>query len=260
MEHLTKQQIVLLTLLVSFVTSLATGIITVSLMDQGTIGITQTINRVIERTVEKVVMETPESGAAAVVTAPTLAQIVEKNSQAIIRIKPGNGTAADVTGLGVLLTPEGLILTDKSTVGLPGDGTVRPSYNAIASTGEEFPLQILQTEIIGDVAFAALIVPVNKKLTPVIWSGKTTSIKLGETVYALSGKNSSVLETGIITKRGEKVDDPVETSIASDKILLGSPLFTASGEVIGYKTKALLGTGSFYPVSVLHALAPQISR
>ena len=34
MEHLNKQQLILLTLLISFVTSIATGIVTVSLMDQ----------------------------------------------------------------------------------------------------------------------------------------------------------------------------------------------------------------------------------
>src|SRR3989338_3691505 len=39
-ENLTKQQIVLVTLLVSFVTSLATGIITVSLMEQEPQGVT----------------------------------------------------------------------------------------------------------------------------------------------------------------------------------------------------------------------------
>jgi len=51
MEKLNKSQIVLLTLLVSFVTLIATGVVTVSLMDQAPPAIAQTVNRIVERTV-----------------------------------------------------------------------------------------------------------------------------------------------------------------------------------------------------------------
>lgn len=61
MEDLNKNQIILLTLLVSFITSIATGIVTVSLFDQAPQGVTRTINRVVERTVERVVPGETES-------------------------------------------------------------------------------------------------------------------------------------------------------------------------------------------------------
>lgn len=49
MEELNKQQLIMLVFLVSFVTALFTGIVTVSLVNQAPAGITQTIQKVIER-------------------------------------------------------------------------------------------------------------------------------------------------------------------------------------------------------------------
>lgn len=49
MEELSKSQLVLLVLLVSFVTSIATAVVTVALVDQAPKPVTQTIQRVVER-------------------------------------------------------------------------------------------------------------------------------------------------------------------------------------------------------------------
>src|SRR3989344_6867253 len=51
MENLTRAQLILLVLLVSFITSLVTGIVTVSLVSQNPASPVQTIQRVIERSV-----------------------------------------------------------------------------------------------------------------------------------------------------------------------------------------------------------------
>lgn len=53
-EDLNKTQLLLLTLLVNFVTSIAVGVLTVSLLADDSPTITQTVNRIVERTVETV--------------------------------------------------------------------------------------------------------------------------------------------------------------------------------------------------------------
>jgi hypothetical protein len=55
MKDLNKSQLILLAVLLSFVTSIATGITTVTLMQQAPSSVTVPINRIVRETVEKVV-------------------------------------------------------------------------------------------------------------------------------------------------------------------------------------------------------------
>lgn len=69
MENLTKTQLILLVLLVSFITSLVTGIVSVTLVNQAPAPITQTINRVIEKVI---VGENKKEEAALIITSEDL--------------------------------------------------------------------------------------------------------------------------------------------------------------------------------------------
>src|SRR3989344_8951136 len=80
MESLTKTQIVLLVLLVSFVTSLATGIVTVTLVNQAPKPITHTISKVVEKLVpqevtvkEKTVVFSSEENLVKIIKSASLA-------------------------------------------------------------------------------------------------------------------------------------------------------------------------------------------
>src|SRR4051812_22400263 len=118
LEHLNKHQIVLLTLLVSFVTSIATGIVTVSLMNQAPPSISRTINQIVERTVETVAAP---SLPAAVATEHTVvvkeddltAQSIAGVQKAMIRIVDAK-TPDSLVARGVIVDKTGLALTDRT--------------------------------------------------------------------------------------------------------------------------------------------------
>ena len=63
-QELNKSQLILLAILLSFITSIATGIVTVTLMQQAPSSVTVPINRIIKQTVEKIVPSTANNTQA----------------------------------------------------------------------------------------------------------------------------------------------------------------------------------------------------
>src|ERR1700722_9426800 len=110
-EKLTKSQIVLLTLLVSFVTSIATGIVTVSLMQQAPPAIAETVNRVIENTIETVATSTRGQSASVITThqktvivneADLIAAAVKQISPSVVDIYSADTDQPTFMGFGLV--------------------------------------------------------------------------------------------------------------------------------------------------------------
>ena len=292
-EKLTKMQIVLLTLLVSFVASIATGIVTVTLMDQTPPVMVQTLNRVVERTVERVVPNDTKQGASIITKETTvvvkeedlITDSINKNSKSVVRIREvlDDGTAGVLRGLGVTVSRNGLIATDPSVIENNSTYIVETANGGVFSshvikTGESEPATFLLVEIpyAGEVVF------------PSVALSKHISFKLGQTILSLTGEERTDVAIGIISGLIEedvaveatlsveesnankeeaqletvKVLSIIKTSIDEKEVIAGSPLIDIFGEVIGISTKnPILGkTAMFTPVNGMRSAISQIIK
>ena len=258
MENLTKQQIVLLTLLVSFVTSIATGIVTVSLMDQTPVGIPQTINRVITRTIEQAssgdATDTNSDTTATAANAVTLdpaavaTALVEKS---IVQIKSGD----TVTGLGVIVSKNGLIIADKSAI------ADLSSYVAVLQNGRQFPVDVVQSQNDGDIVFLLARLSDADKVSGLFTAATLAPAVpvLGQSVLTLSETDTTSIANGIVKQVEEgSTTDNIATSINPIDTAVGSPLFDMNGAILGIATHSLVSADGavFYPTSVLVPIIP----
>ncbi len=205
MEGLNKTQLILLALLVSFVTSIATGIVTVTLMDQAPAGVTQTINRIVERTVERVV---PSSGGGTktviIKSEDFIIEAVKKNSGSIVKVstftqnEKGETVNGEPLGVGFIVSTDGIVALDSDIV---SDET---KYTVTLADGKIFKANTLQQDEKNGLALIK-VVPANDKetirLSPVELSDLSgeNSLKLGQTVIALGGKGGEDVFNGIIS-------------------------------------------------------------
>ncbi len=143
MDDLNKNQIVLLTLFVSFVTSIATGIVTVSLLEQAPQGVTRTINQVVERTVERVV---PSEETQIIKEVPVVITEEELIVEAINKVSPAvfsfvveRGGEKKHVGSLVYVDSRGYFVSDLSFI----SDTEPVNYYLVAENGQEIRLAVV---------------------------------------------------------------------------------------------------------------------
>ncbi len=282
MENLTKQQIVLLTLLVSFVTSIATGIVTVSLLDQAPAGVTQTINRVVEKTIERVV-PVPTQSTATVIQKETgvvkeddqTVGSIEKNSKSLVRIYQEGTTESNpephaiFQSLGFVVSKDGIVATDAfpST-----EGTI----SLVFSDGKSFPAKVIQASGSAVTFLKAVKADKDEYAFVPVTLGNSNTVKLGQTVIAFSGKDKNSVSMGIISslreasvKESQSTSTPVtaasiiiliETTVSPKDPSIGGPLVNLTGDVVGIKLaqNENEGRGAYTPIASLKQALLQI--
>ncbi len=252
MENLNKQQLILLALLVSFVTSIATGIVTVALMNQAPVGVVQTINKVVERTIETVSGPTKETEVKETIVVSVDDQVVgavEKNKNSVVRIyRTNTDLSADsnsmvFVGLGAVVSTDGIVATDNNLISDGGKYFITTPDNKLIDLSI---LRAVNSEQI------ALLKIKNDDKNPVKYSAVSISkndLKLGQSVIYIGGETKDSVSTGIVSSLSTKDVKPsdnststplvtkiysIETSVPSS-FISGGLLLNLSGELVGIK-------------------------
>ncbi len=256
MDDLNPQQIVLLTLLVSFVTSIATGIITVALLEQAPDPVTQTINRVVEKTVERVITE-PSGNQEVIIEREVVTVVVneedltveavERNSRSVVRIFKEEGENKNFITLGLVANQDGDIVVPSNQI---SEGTYLARF-----TSGEFRVSIERRD--DDANLALLKIQESddsenpRNFRPVNFTNSNL-IQLGQSIIAISGEARTSVSTGIIQSiiNDDEIENRVariNTSILPHTILSGTIVVNLKGELIGMRTMAQVEDGSFTP-------------
>jgi hypothetical protein len=256
---LNTQQIILLCLLVSFVTSIATGIMVLSLSQQTPEPVSQTINRVIERTVETVTQQPiedikdivsqpePKKDVVTVVVNQEDQSInaVEKNEKSLVRIVLNN-SAGDFVTLGIVLNKEGDVLVDKRAI------NPRTTYKASYAQGT-FPIKIDSSFESTDFARYKITENNPNDFTPATL-GDSNNLKLAQSVISLSGATQTSVSTGEISSLNKNAENnlvSIKTSVNPQNVLTGSVLLNLSGSIIGFRTNITEDKTIFIPINIL---------
>lgn len=219
-EELSKAQLILLTILVNFVTSVATGILTVSLLDHAPAFVTQTVNRVVEHTIETIAAAAPT----------TIVQAPAPSNQDLVTAAIG----ADAMRVVALYAASAGTSTPALAI-----GTYLPKSRAIATAAQDsLPDEVLVEFTDGTRSHASLAhqgkgisiygfandATLPKMTSPTLLT--TSDLKLGQTVLALSTDGSA--STGIVSRVSEK---GIRTTLPD--IGAGSAAVDLAGNLIG---------------------------
>ncbi len=239
-KDLNKTQLILLALLLSFVTSIATGIVTVTLMQQAPPQVTQTINRVVQNTIEKVV---PDYSLT-----KTQTVIVKEDDLVVDAVSKNRNNFFDVYGGKEDTVPLTEVYSLGTGVFVDATAITEPQKTYYIRSGENR----VEAKNIGSSPLGFGILSVGTKdasVFPKASLGADATVKPGQTILlVLSG---DIRKSIVLSLTAKDAKDEAGKVVASWHIInlgtpptttmLGAPAVNLDGNVLGFAV--LQGSG-----------------
>jgi serine protease Do len=146
-------------------------------------------------------------------------------------------------GSGFIITPDGLILTNKHVV---ADKTA--DYTVITHQGTKYPAKVKAIDPVSDIAF----LKIEAKDLPTVELGDSDALVVGQTVIAIgnplgqypntvtrgivSGLGRAIVAGGILGQAPERLENVIQTDAAINPGNSGGPLVNIDGQVVGINT------------------------
>lgn len=243
LEELTKTQLVLLTLLIAFVASIATSIITTGLLAEAPLQTTQTINRIVQNTVEKVVpgeVVTKENTTIKVESneGDLIAKIYEEVVPMIYQVKDEDGKEVSAFSI------DSNIVVYASTIQNLRLATVQDGEVVYELSSEKHVSNLSVSSLKDDVAILSNSLKV--ELSP----------KIGETVILVDPTKLSLNDSRIssVTRGSEGSIESISTTDKITEVGVGSIVLDLEGNVIGFVATDILGEFYIVPAGVALSL------
>jgi S1-C subfamily serine protease len=225
-------------------------------MDQAPAGVTQTINRVVERTIEKVVpgeatVKTIVKEVPVMVNEEELVvKVINDASSAVVRVENNEGVAV---GSGFIASDDGFVITAAHILGSPSEGQ---TYKIGLRNGDVAKARLIKFSLDNDIAVmridSAELKQLKDKLVAAVAAAATSTEKIawtpltlqdaevsaGQTVIAIGSPDTGPLNVSVgivsaITKSDQaKTADIIRTSVAN-QYNLGGPVLNTKGKVVG---------------------------